>query len=79
MHMINKANLDNIIAMCNAVKATNDYPLILLVSQSAYERHKDWFDGLDADKCIIRPVAELKQDDNIYVVPHDYMEGCYYE
>lgn len=74
MHMMNKANLDNIIAMCNAVKATNDYPPILLVSQSTYERYKDWFDGLDADRCIIKPVAELKQDDNAYIVLHDYME-----
>jgi hypothetical protein len=72
--MINKANLDNLIALCDAVKATNDYPPILLVSQSTYERHKDWFDGLDADRCIVKPVAELKQDSNIYVVPHDRME-----
>lgn len=77
--MINKTNLDNIVAMCDAVKATNDYPPILLVSQSTYELHKDWFDGLDADKCIVKPVAELKQDGNIYVVPHDRMERYYYE
>ena len=77
--MINKANLDNIVAMCDAVKATNNYHIILLVSQSAYERHKDWFDELDADKYIINPVSDLKQDDNIYVIPHDYMERYYYE
>lgn len=77
--MINKANLDNLIALCDAVKATNDYPPILLVSQSTYERHKDWFDGLDADNYIINPVAKLKKDDNIYVMPHDYMERYYYE
>lgn len=79
MHMMNKENLDKLIAMCDAVKATNSYPPILLVSQSTYERHKDWFDGLDADKCIIKPVAELKQDNKIYVVPHDHMERYYYE
>lgn len=77
--MMNKANLDNLISMCDAVKVTSDYPPILLVSQSTYEQHKDWFDGLDADKCIIKPVAELKQDDNIYVVPYDRMERYYYE
>lgn len=79
MHMINKANLDNIIAMCNAVKVVNDYPPTLLVSQSTYKRHKDWFDGLDVNMCIVKPVAELKQDDNVYVVPHDRMERYYYE
>nr|DAR10636.1 MAG TPA: hypothetical protein [Caudoviricetes sp.] len=79
MRMINKANLDNLIAMCDAVKTTNDYPLILLISQSTYERHKDWFDGLDVDKYIIKPIAELKQDGNIYVVPYDRMERYYYE
>lgn len=77
--MINEVNLNNIIAMCDAVKATNNYPPILLVSQSTYERHKDWLDRLNADRCIIKPVAELKQDDNIYVVSHDHMEQYHYE
>lgn len=76
---MNKMNIDNLISMCNAVKATNDYPPTLLVSRLTYEQHKDWFDGLGDNVCIIKPMAELKQDDKIWIVPHDYEERYFFE
>lgn len=76
---MNKANLDNIIAMCNAVKATNDYPPTILVGRSLYEQHKDFYDGLDADIRIIEPMAGLVTSENVWVLPHDWKERYHYE
>lgn len=78
--MTHEFNLDKFLALCDAVKAANSVgPPTLLVSLSTYEQHKDWFDKLCADVCIINPMAELKQDDNIYMVPHDWEERYHYE
>lgn len=68
---MNKANLDNIIAMCNAVKATNDYPPTILVGRSLYEQHKDFYDGLDA-------VVRIIESENVWVLPHDWEERYFF-
>lgn len=75
--MITKENLDNIIAMCEKVKAANDYPPALLVSRSTYEKHKDWLHSLYIDVLIINPTAEFKEDDKIYIVPRNGVMNIY--
>lgn len=63
--MITKENIDNIIAMCNAVKAINNYPLTILVGRSLYEQHKNFYDSLDANIRIIEPMAGLATSENV--------------
>lgn len=75
MRMTHEFNPDKFIALCNAVKAANPVgPRTLHVSLSTYEQYKDWFDKLCADIYIIKSMAELRQDDNIWVVPHGWEE-----
>lgn len=75
--MITKEDIDNIIAICNEVKATNDYPPSILISRSTYEQHKDWLHSLYADVLIINPTAEFKENDNQYIVLHNGVMDVY--
>lgn len=77
--MITKENLDNIIAMCEEVKAINNYPPTILVGRSLYEQHKDFYDSLDANIRIIEPMAGLATSENVYVLPHDWKTRYHYE
>lgn len=75
--MMTKENIDNLIAICNEVKAVNDYPPSILVSRSTYEKHKNWLRSLYVDVLIINPTAEFKENDKIYIVPHNGVMNIY--